>query len=55
VLAPKRLRDNWTIYKANDRRNILAADRLHYDVLNHTDLGRDAGLSGDIVLALISI
>ena len=29
VLVPKRLRDNWTIYKANDRRNSLAADRLH--------------------------
>ncbi len=25
VLCPKRLRDNWTIYKANDRRNVLAA------------------------------
>jgi hypothetical protein len=24
VLVPKRLRDNWTLYKANDRRNILA-------------------------------
>lgn len=54
VLAPKRLRDNWTIYKANDRRNILAADRLHYDVLNHTDLGRDAGMSGDIDLSHVN-
>ncbi|MBI6546283.1 MAG: hypothetical protein HY692_05780 [Cyanobacteria bacterium NC_groundwater_1444_Ag_S-0.65um_54_12] len=26
VLVPKRLRDNWTLYKANDRRNFLAAD-----------------------------
>jgi hypothetical protein len=51
VLVPKRLRDNWTIYKANDRRNILAADRLHYDVLNHTDLSRDGGFSGDIDLS----
>jgi len=34
VLVPKRLRDNWTIYKANDRRNLLAADRFNYDVLN---------------------
>ena len=41
VLCPKRLRDNWTIYKANDKRNILAGDRLNYDVLNHTDLSRD--------------
>jgi hypothetical protein len=43
VLAPKRLRDNWTLYKANDKRNILAADRFNYDVLNHTDLSRDGG------------
>ncbi len=51
VLCPKRLRDNWTLYKANDRRNILAADRFNYDVLNHTDLSRDDGLSGDLDLA----
>ncbi|HEY5504907.1 MAG TPA: SNF2-related protein, partial [Sedimentisphaerales bacterium] len=37
VLVPKRLRDNWTLYKANDRRNVLAPDRFNYDVLNHTD------------------
>ncbi|MBM4206820.1 MAG: helicase [Gammaproteobacteria bacterium] len=50
VLVPKRLRDNWTLYKANDRRNSLASDRFNYDVLNHTDLSRDGGLSGDIDL-----
>ena len=54
VLVPKRLRDNWTLYKANDRRNILAPDRLHYDVLNHTDLSRDGGLSGDIDLSHVN-
>lgn len=54
VLCPKRLRDNWTLYKANDRRNILAGDRLNYDVLNHTDLSRDGGLSGDIDLAHVN-
>ncbi len=51
VLCPKRLRDNWTLYATNDRRNILAADRFNYDVINHTDLSRDGGLSGDIDLA----
>ena len=51
VLCPKRLRDNWTLYAANDRRNPLANDRFNYDVLNHTDLSRDSGLSGDIDLA----
>jgi hypothetical protein len=54
VLCPKRLRDNWTLYKANDRRNILAADRLNYDVLNHTDLSREGGLSGDIDLSHVN-
>ena len=54
VLCPKRLRDNWTLYKANDRRNILAADRFNYDVLNHTDLSRDGGLSGDIDLSHVN-
>lgn len=51
VLCPKRLRDNWLIYRANDRRNPLAGDRFHYDVLNHTDLSRDTGMSGDVDLA----
>jgi len=54
VLVPKRLRDNWTLYKANDRRNILASDRLHYDVLNHTDLSREGGQSGDIDLSHVN-
>jgi hypothetical protein len=54
VLVPKRLRDNWTLYKSNDRRNFLASDRFHYDVLNHTDLSRDGGTSGDIDLAHVN-
>ncbi len=54
VLAPKRLRDNWTLYKANDKRNVLAADRFNYDVLNHTDLSRDVGSSGDIDLSHVN-
>jgi len=54
VLVPKRLRDNWTLYKANDRRNFLASDRFNYDVLNHTDLSRDGGTSGDIELAHVN-
>jgi len=54
VLCPKRLRDNWTLYKANDRRNVLAQDRFNYDVLNHTDLSRDGGMSGDIDLGHVN-
>ena len=54
VLAPKKLRENWTVYKENDKRNILAQDRLNYDVLNHTDLSRVKGKSGDIDLEMIN-
>lgn len=54
VLAPKRLRDNWTLYKSNDKRNVLSGDRLNYDVLNHTDLSRDGGRSGDIELSHVN-
>lgn len=54
VLVPKRLRDNWTLYKANDRRNILSTDRFNYDVLNHTDLSRDGGMSGDMDLSFVN-
>ena len=54
VLVPKRLRDNWTLYKANDRRNFFSSDRFNYDVLNHTDLSRDGGISGDIDLAHVN-
>lgn len=54
VLAPKKLRENWTVYQMNDKRNILAQDRLNYDVLNHTDLSRSKGKSGDIDLEMIN-
>lgn len=54
VLTPKKLRDNWTIYTQNDMRNIFANDRFHYDVLNHTDLSRNGGFSGDLNLDTIN-
>lgn len=54
VLAPKKLRDNWIMYTKNDKRNILVDDRLNYDVLNHTDLSRDGGMSGDIDLSTVN-
>ena len=50
VLAPKRLRENWTLYTAVDVRNVLKDDYFNYNVLNHTDLSRYKGLSGDIKL-----
>ncbi|MCA9231979.1 MAG: DEAD/DEAH box helicase family protein [Planctomycetales bacterium] len=54
VLAPKRLRDNWTLYIVNDKRNLFAGDRFNYDVLNHTDLTRRSGKSGEINLDTIN-
>jgi SNF2 family DNA or RNA helicase len=54
VLCPKKLRDNWTLYTINDKRNLLAADRFNYDVLNHTDLTRNSGQSGEINLATLN-
>ncbi|KRO16986.1 helicase-related protein [Lacticaseibacillus saniviri] len=50
VLAPKRLRDNWTVYTTPDKRNILNDDYFNYTVLNHTDLSRYRGMSGEIKL-----
>lgn len=38
VLAPKRLRENWTLYRANDARNPLVADRFNFDVLNQSPI-----------------
>lgn len=54
VLCPKRLRDNWTVYASNDKRNLFSKDRFNYDVLNHTDLSREKGYSGDIDLSYIN-
>lgn len=50
VLAPKRLRDNWTVYTTPDVRNELYDDYFNYTVLNHTDLSRYKGKSGEIKL-----
>jgi len=54
VLCPKKLRDNWTVYKLNDLLNPFAEDRFRYDVLCHTDLSRDAGHSGDVDLETLN-
>jgi len=42
VLCPKRLGENWTQYSGsvNDTTNIFYEDRIRYEVLFHTDLGR---------------
>lgn len=45
VLCPKKLEANWNTYRHNDKNNILAGDRFGYDVLFHTDLSRERGMS----------
>lgn len=45
VLCPKKLEANWNTYRHNDKNNILAGDRFRYDVLFHTDMSRERGMS----------
>ena len=45
VLCPKKLADNWLTYRGNLVTNIFAKDRFGYDVLCHTDLLRESGMS----------
>jgi len=56
VLCPKKLRENWTVYQAqnNSELNTFLQDRFNYTVLAHTDLSRDKGWSGDIDLSNIN-
>ena len=54
VLCPKKLYDNWATYRSNYVNNPLAGDRLRYDVLFHTDLGRRNGDSNGIDLEKIN-
>lgn len=50
VLCPKKLSENWNTYKDNYINNPIAADRLNYDVLYHTDLSRKIGISNGLDL-----
>ena len=50
VLCPKKLAENWNTYKDNYVNNPIAADRLNYDVLFHTDLSRAHGSSNGLDL-----
>ena len=50
VLCPKKLAENWNTYKDNYVNNPIAADRLNYDVLFHTDLSRSHGYSNGLDL-----
>lgn len=50
VLCPKKLANNWNTYKDNYVNNPIAADRMRYDVLFHTDLSREDGTSNGLDL-----
>ena len=50
VLCPKKLTNNWNTFKDNYKNNPLVEDRLDYDVLYHTDLNRDSGVSNGLDL-----
>lgn len=54
VLCPKKLAANWNTYKDNYLNNPIAADRLNYDVLFHTDLSRSYGESNGLDLARLN-
>ena len=53
VLCPKKLNDNWRTFRENYKNNPIATDRLRYDILYHTDLSRERGMSGSIDLEKI--
>lgn len=56
VLCPKKLRDNWTVYLAQNASelNPFVRDRFNYTVLSHTDLSRESGKTGDIDLTSLN-
>ncbi|WP_172916373.1 helicase-related protein [Capnocytophaga canimorsus] len=54
VLCPKKLYQNWSTYRNNYKNNPLHSDRLRYDVLYHTDLGRVSGENNGINLGKIN-
>ena len=54
VLCPKKLTNNWNTYKDNYVNNPIAADRLRYDVLYHTDLNRTHGNSNGLDLSRLN-
>lgn len=54
VLCPKKLNDNWITFRSNYKNNPIAADRLRYDILFHSDLSRDHGTSNGLDLSHIN-
>jgi SNF2 family DNA or RNA helicase len=54
VLCPKKLRENWVVYRRNDLLNPFVSDRFRFDVLSHTDLSREDGMSGSLDLSTLN-
>lgn len=54
VLCPKKLSENWNVYRSNYRNNPLVKDKFAYHVLFHTDLSRTSGKSNGIDLKLFN-
>lgn len=56
VLCPKKLRENWTVYLAqnNSELNPFLKDRFAYTVLSHTDLSRENGKVDGVDLATLN-
>jgi SNF2 family DNA or RNA helicase len=56
VLCPKKLRDNWTVFLAqnNSDLNPFLKDRFSYTVLSHTDLSRESGRVDGVDLSTIN-
>lgn len=51
VLCPKKLYENWNMYKGHYVNNPLVDDDLNYDILYHSDLTRTKGMSNGIDLS----
>ena len=54
VLCPKKLNENWITFRSNYKNNPIAGDRLRYDILFHSDLSRERGLSNGLNLEHIN-
>ena len=54
VLCPKKLNDNWQTFRSNYKNNPVLADRLRYDILFHSDLSREKGISNGLDLERVN-
>src|SRR5574344_1164841 len=54
VLCPKKLNENWMTFRSHYKNNPIAADRLRYDILFHTDLSRTSGSTNGLDLRHIN-